>query len=214
MVYRVGAVGLAVLGASLGTPAAAQLAPGWYLGGNIGRTYGHFDNGAAVAVPPDEVTSITGDKHETAWKLFGGYQFQRYFATEFGYYDLGRYNFGYTATTGTFNANSRIQGLNLDLVGTLPFGYGFTGLARIGAAWTRARTDVSTTGGIPDFGGSHSRRDWGPKVGLGLEYAITPNWAVRGEWERYRITEPVRGRSNLDMASIGIVYRFGSYAAQ
>jgi OOP family OmpA-OmpF porin len=74
----------------------------------------------------------------------------------------------------------------------------------VGAAYTRARAD---------FGGTASTaRRWGPKVGLGVEYAFTPQLAVRGEWERYRVHDPVRGRGDIDVASIGLVYRFGAPA--
>ena len=54
-----------------------------------------------------------------------------------------------------------------------------------------------------------SRNDTNLKVGLGMQYAITEALAVRAELERYRISDPIRNRGNIDMASIGLVYRFG-----
>lgn len=210
--YRLGAIGLAVLGATLGSHAFAQTAPGWYIGGDVGRTSTDFDNNRAVGVPPATVTSIGGDDHDSAYKLFGGYQFHRNWAVEGGYYDLGKYNYGYTAATGSFNGSTKFDGVNLDLVGTWPVTDRFSVLGRVGAAYTRARTSVSTTGAVPNMGGSQTERRWGPKIGLGVEYAFTPQLAVRGEWERYRVNEAIRGRSDINVASVGLVYRFGAPA--
>ena len=47
------------------------------------------------------------------------------------------------------------------------------------------------------------------KLGIGLEYALTDAWAVRGELERYRVRDGVGNRGHIDMASVGLVYRFG-----
>lgn len=196
---RAGAVGLAVLGATLGGNAFAQFVPGGYVGGNVGRASTDFNAPAPLVAP---VLGYTEDDRDTAWKLFGGYQFHRNFAVEAGYFDLGRYDYGYAAPSGA--GNSRYQGLNLDLVGTLPISDRFSAFARLGAAYTRARSN---------FGGtSETRRDWGPKGGLGIEYAVTPQFAVRGEWERYRVRDAFRGRGDIDVASIGVVYRFGAPA--
>src|SRR5205085_4251234 len=95
--FRLSAVGLAVLGTTLGGTALAQLAPGWYVGGNLGRASTDFDAPAPV-VPPG--VGFNEDDTDTAGKLFGGYQFHRNFALEFGYYDLGRYDFGFAAPGG------------------------------------------------------------------------------------------------------------------
>ena len=197
--FRLGALGVAVLGATLGTSALAQFVPGAYIGGTVGRASTDFDAPAPLVAPG---IGFTQDERDTAWKLFGGYQFHRNFAIEGGYYDLGSYDYGYAAPGGA--GNSRYRGLNLDLVGTLPVTDRFSAFARVGAAYTRART---TFGGV-----GRTESDWGPKVGLGVEYAFTPQLSVRGEWERYRVDEPVRGRGNIDVASIGLVYRFGAPA--
>ena len=198
-IARLGAIGIAVLGATLGTQALAQTAPGWYIGGNVGRASTDFDAPAPLVAPG---VGFSEDEHDTAWKLFGGYQFHRNFAVEGGYYDLGSYDFGFAAPGGAGSA--RYQGFNLDLVGTLPLSDRFSVIGRVGAAYTRARTS---------FGGREdTERSWGPKVGLGLEYAFTPQLAVRGEWERYRVRDAFRGRGDVDVASIGVVYRFGAPA--
>jgi OOP family OmpA-OmpF porin len=208
--YRLGAIGLAVLGATAAGPSLAQLAPGWYIGGNVGRTSAHFDDNSFEGVPAGVITGGGGDDTATGYKLFGGYQFHPNFGTEFGYYDLGRYNFNGTVPGGAFSGDTRYQGLNLDLVGTWPVWDRLAVIGRVGAAYTRARNSASATAPGAFATDSGTDRRWGPKVGLGLEYAITPNVAIRGEWERYRIHDSVRGRNDVDVASIGVVWRFGA----
>jgi OOP family OmpA-OmpF porin len=201
--FRLHAVGLAVLGATLGAPAMAQWAQGGYIGGNVGPTYSRFDNPPATT-PPTALGIVSEDDREIGGKLYGGYQFHPNFAVEAGFFHLGSFDYSYSGLAGTVNGTSRYRGLNLDLVGTLPVTDRFSAFARVGAAYTRART---TFGGV-----GRTESDWGPKVGLGVEYAFTPQLSVRGEWERYRVDEPVRGRGNIDVASIGLVYRFGAPA--
>ena len=126
--YRLGAIGLALAGSTLGGQALAQPAPGWYVGGNVGRATTDFDQ-RFIGVPAGTVTGINDDDSDTAWKLFGGYQFHRNFAVEGGYFDLGRYDYGYTTGAGAFSGSTRLQGLNLDLVGTLPLTDRFSAFA-------------------------------------------------------------------------------------
>ena len=45
------------------------------------------------------------------------------------------------------------------------------------------------------------------KVGAGLQYDFDPRLGVRGEWERYRF-DALGGKSNADMVSVGLNYKF------
>jgi OmpA-OmpF porin, OOP family len=199
---RLGAIALAVLGAAASGQAFAQpiATPHWYLGGNIGRTSADFDPPAL----PAPILGVAEDDKDKGYKLYGGYQFHRNFAVEGGYFDLGDFDYAYGTGVGTFAGNSRYRGLNLDLVGRVPFGDRFSAFARVGAAYTRARATLG--------GGSFRDNDFGVKYGLGLEFAITQALSLRGEVERYRIDDPVRNRGHVDMASLGLVYRFGAPA--
>jgi OOP family OmpA-OmpF porin len=208
--FKAGAIGLAIFGATLGTQAIAQpVANSWYLGGNIGRAYTDFEHRPMITVAPATVTSVGDNDRDTGFKLYGGYQLNRNFAIEGGYFDLGRYNYSYTATGGTFSGNSRYDGLNLDLVGMLPVTDRFSAFARVGGIYTRSRAAYASAGTAAIAGTSRRDNDFGVKVGLGLEYAVTQALAVRGEVERYRVHDPIRNRGYIDMASIGLVYRFG-----
>ena len=196
----------------------AQGAPGWYIGGNLGGTRGDFNNDALNSTLTGQgfiVNSTRTDNTSTGGKVFAGYQLTPNFAVEGGYFDLGRYN--YSSTTipaGSFNGTSKPRGLNLDLVGMLPLSDRFSVLGRIGAAYTQNRGSFSSTGLVPFNNLNSSRNDTNLKVGLGIQYAITDALAVRGEIERYRVSNPVRNVGNIDMASIGLVYYFGGKVQQ
>ena len=105
-------VGLALaLGIAI-TPAAVQ-AEGWYAGAGFGQS--------KVDVDCDLDISCSANDTATAWKLFGGYQFQRNFAVEFGYVDLGKATLsGTDSVLGTTSASFEATGFNVAAVGFLP----------------------------------------------------------------------------------------------
>ena len=207
-------VAFAVLGTVASSCVLAQdSTTGPYIGANIGATRAKFNNDSANSALTGQgltVTSRTEDNSSNGYKLFGGYQLNRNFAVEGGYFDLGRFNYGInTSPLGTFASDTRVRGLNLDLVGLLPVTDQFSVFGRVGAAYAQSRGSFTRTGALPLNNASTSRNDTNLKLGLGLQYAITEALAVRAEVERYRISDPVRNRGHIDMASIGLVYRFG-----
>ncbi len=111
-------------------------------------------------------TNITRDNHDTAYKLFGGYQFNRNFGLEGGDFNLGK--FGYSAKTGplgTFNGQVKIQGFNLNLVGTLPVTERFSVFARAGVQATKTGDTYSGSTPISGFNPSPSKREVNYKPG-------------------------------------------------
>ncbi|MDP3761878.1 MAG: outer membrane beta-barrel protein [Ramlibacter sp.] len=215
------ALGLATLAAALAAPAAlaqnaAPISSGWYMGGNIGRTTQDADNAAitnGLAAQGLATTSINSDDRDRGYKVFGGYQLNRNFAIEGGYFDLG--SFGYTAQTAPLGSQSgdvRYKGMNLDLVGILPFTDKLSAIGRVGVTSTKASGSYSATGaaGVPFGNANPSERTTNPKVGVGLMYDFTPSLGVRVEAERYRVKDAFRNKNHVDMMSVGLVYRFGA----
>ena len=90
----------------------------------------------------------------------------------------------------------RASGLFADVVGTVPLGAGFSGLARVGLF--NGKLDSSSAGS--DRGTSY-------KLGAGLQYDIDKNIGVRGEWERYRF-DALATKASTDAYTIGVNYRF------
>jgi len=204
---------LAGLGPLLCAPLQAQESPYFYGGAGIGQSRAKFDEQRITdTVLPVGVTStsISSDDRGNGYKLFGGYQFNRNFAIEAGYFDLGKFSFSSTtAPVGTIDGNLRVRGLNLDLVGTLPLTERFSALARIGAQHTRTRDEISGTGA--DAGVSAMQRDGGRhvKLGAGLQYEFNRSMFLRGEAERYRVKDGTGSRADIDLYSVSLVFPFG-----
>jgi len=186
---------------------------GWYGGVNAGQSRATIDDvritngltGSGLAT-----SSIDDKKEDTGYKLFGGYQFNRNFSLEGGYYNLGK--FGFTAITvpaGTLKGEIKLQGINLDAVGILPFTEKFSGFGRVGVIYNEAKDTFSGTGAVSVLDPSPSKTDTNYKFGLGLQYDFTPKFAVRAEAERYRINDAVGNQGDVDLISVGLIFRFG-----
>lgn len=208
-------VALAVITAlaALASPLANADDLGWYGGANVGRSMAKIDDpriSSGLQQGGFASSSIVDDDRATGFKLYGGYQFNRYFALEGGYFDLGK--FGYTATTvpaGTLRGDIRLKGLNLDAVGLLPITDRLSAFGRVGVAYADARDTFSGTGAVNVRTASASKREANLKAGVGLQYAFSDALAMRLEAERYRVNDAVGNRGDIDLISLGLLYRFG-----
>jgi len=83
-----GLVGCAVMSSSF----AATDDSFWYMGGNVGQSRAKIDDARILAslAGVGLTSSMKDDNRRTAFKLFGGYQFNRNFALEAGYFNLGQ----------------------------------------------------------------------------------------------------------------------------
>ena len=114
-----------------------------------------------------------------------------------------------TVPAGTLTGNIKLRGLNLDAVGILPITEKFSAFGRVGVNYAEARDSFTGTGAVRVLNPSPSKRDTNHKFGLGLQYAFTESLAVRGEVERYRIDDAIGNKGDIDLFSVGLVYRFG-----
>jgi OOP family OmpA-OmpF porin len=205
---------VAALGALFSASPYAQQEGGYYYGGgSIGQSRANIDAGNVTARqfgPGVSANDTSSDDRDKAFKLFGGYQINRHFGVEAGYFNLGK--FGISANTtppGTLNGEIKSQGLNLDLVGTLPFTSRLSGLARVGAIYAQTKASFSGTGAATPNDANPSSNGTNYKVGLGLQYAVTPSFWLRTEIERHRIDATPGNHANVDVVSVGVVFPFG-----
>lgn len=186
---------------------------GWYLGGNIGQSKSDIDTSRIagnVLGNSFNIQSIREDNSDTGFKLFGGYQLSKHFAIESGYFDLGQFDLSAaTLPLGTLNGSTEFQGINLDLVGSTGFTERLSGFARVGVTYAETVNSFSGSGAVGIDDSSSDERNSNPKVGLGLQYAFNDNLALRVEAERYRLNNGISGKDDVDLFSVGLVYRFG-----
>jgi OOP family OmpA-OmpF porin len=158
---------------------------GFYLGFGFGpdRYSVHaedYDDGS--------LTSASADASSRAFRLFGGYGFNRNLAMEVFVTDLGETTFSGTSSGGSYwcagPVHSRVSadGIGLAAVGRLPLGEsGFSLFARGGIfAW-----DWSSL--IRDSCGPFRDSDSGanPMYGGGISYAFNYITSLQLQWERY-----------------------------
>ncbi len=195
------------------SPLAVADDASWYAGANAGQSRARIDDArisASLLGSGFASSTIADDDRSTGFKLFGGYQFNRNLALEGGYFDLGR--FGFNATTvpaGTLDGRIQLRGLNLDLVGRLPVSDRFSVFGRVGINYAEARDSFSGTGAVRVLDPNPRKHDANIKFGAGLQYDFTEALGVRAEVERYRINDAVGNKGDVDLFSVGLVYRFG-----
>jgi OmpA-OmpF porin, OOP family len=210
----VGTLGLVGF-AAMNSPLAVAEDARWYGGVSVGQSRAKIDDGRITSELLGSgltATSISDDNRDSAWKLLGGYKFNRNFALEGGYFNLGQ--FGFTSTTtpaGSLNGKIKLQGLNLDLVGTLPIDDRFSVFGRFGMQYAQAKDNFSGTGAVVVTNSGPSKTQANIKLGLGVQYDVGQpgGLSVRGEWERYRVNDAVGNRGDIDMLSVGLVFLFG-----
>jgi OOP family OmpA-OmpF porin len=212
-----GSAGLAsLLAAATAVPAFGQDGSYFYGGLSAGQSRAKVDEDRITANLLSSGLSTSAmdlDERGGAYKVFGGYQFNRYLGVEGGYFNLGK--FGFNATTvpdGTLDGRMRVQGLNLDLVGTLPITDRFAVSARAGVQYASVRDQFRGTGAVTVADPSPSKRAANLKVGVGLQYAFHPSFILRGEAERYRIDDAVGNKGDINAFMLSVVFPFGRSA--
>jgi OmpA-OmpF porin, OOP family len=221
----------------------------WYVGGSIGTAWASDlddltddDVSQAVAktgLPPSVAPGIVSTDKSSAsfddwddldWKLYGGYQFNKYIGLEAMYVDLGEFERsarlqGAVAllVPARMVEETEVQGYGLSLVASYPFSEGLAVFAKAGVlSW---ETDTSgdlgiQTGSIcvvffcapiadePRYSLDDSGTD--PMYGLGLTF-YGQSWGVRFEWERFTgMAHGFDSETDMDLATVGFEYRFGA----
>lgn len=209
VVRTLGIVGLT----AVSTQFAVAADSGWLVGGNVGMSRAEIDDARIAAQLQSQglASTISDDDTDIAFKIFGGYKFNKHFALEGGYFNLGQ--FGYTATTtpaGSLTGKIKLQGLNIDAVGILPITQKFSAFGRIGMNYAEAKDSFASSGAVlAPSDPSPSKSEANYKLGLGIQYDFTKHVGMRAEWERYRINDAVGNDGDIDLLSLGVVVSFG-----
>lgn len=180
---RVALNGLLLVGVFASASALADVTPGFYAGVGLGK----------ASLEEDE----TGfDADDTAFKVFGGYNFNRNFAVEVGYFDGGEPDDRFSI--GTIEAS--FTGLNFSALGRLPLNDRFSVFGKLGFASyevdAKARIGNSVVATDDDS-------DEDLSYGIGAAFNIGPSFEVRGEYEALDVSG-----GGFDMLSVSGVYKF------
>jgi OOP family OmpA-OmpF porin len=194
-----------------GNVLAAEDGTGFYAGASAGMTSSSSDT-AAVRNSLSALgfaSSVSSDTSDFGFKVFAGYGFTRHLAVEAGYFDAGKAELNaITIPSGRLFQTWSATGFNVDGVFRYPVTDRFSVLARAGVVQAEGELTTRGNGAVtvlrPNL--SESKTSW--KVGLGAEFRIVAGFAVRAEWERYRLPNGAGGDGDVDLFSLGAVYRF------
>ena len=146
--------------------------------------------GGSLGVPnySSRINGAGGDDGGPAGKLFGGYKLTPNLAVEGGYVDLGH--------SDGASGRARARGLYADAVGSYMFTPGWSVLGSAGLAQMR----FTTPGG----------NDTSPavKVGVGLQYDVTPQAAVTLQADRYHFVNAFGAKPNVGAVTAGVKFGF------
>lgn len=183
---------------SLSTPATAgffdlTLAP--YLGGSLGQATSDISCTAGTSC----------DDTGNAWKIFGGLEVNEYISMEVGYADMGEAKY-----TGTLTGTREVNGLTMQVVGTLALNEKFTLIGKGG--FGILHTDVQGNAALAGTSLNQEDTDLEWMLGLGAQYNFTPSVGLRLEWERYfEVGSPdatSTGEADIDLITAGLVFKF------
>jgi OOP family OmpA-OmpF porin len=175
-------------------PAAAQQQDrGFYAGASLGQSKAKSSCDGLAG------TGISCEDTDTAWKVFGGYQFMRHFAVELGYSDLGEV----TATAGANRLSVESSAFELVGVGILPVADRFSVFAKVGLY----RADTEATSNIAALNGKENNTDL--TYALGARYDFTGKVGAFLQWQRYQdVGGGDIGEDDVDVISLGVLFRF------
>ena len=125
------------------------------------------------------------DGSDTAWKVFGGYRFNEYFAGELEYLDGGE------PDDGGFEIS--VDGFNASVVGSWPVKDPFAGFAKVGMLFW----DAEARGFGDDSGEDFS---WG----VGADFDVTDHVTIRGEYQMFEIEDT----DSVGLAALSVIWRF------
>ena len=192
-------LGISVLGC-VGISAAAT----------AGENSGVYIFGAAGQSQKSTITN----ENQDAFSLFAGYQFNRKWAIEAGYVDIGASTYSGNITvgsaTGTANLSTKSSATSLTAVRTwnVPDNFGnngFSFLAKFGVAEVRSSATGSIS--IPTFfSAAQNYSKNGITFGLGGKYDLDQNWAIRADADSYDSGQFAYGR--IPVYTLGLSYKF------
>jgi OOP family OmpA-OmpF porin len=134
----------------------------------------------------------------SVWKIYGGWQLNRWLSAELGYVNFGNSGYGATAPNGTaYRSDFDAWGISAEAVAQFPIPIGaldrFSVLGKIGTIYYN-RDDNGPYGRFNDDG-------WGFAWGAGVQYTFSERVGVRAEWERFQGIQ-------TDMWTVSLNYKF------
>lgn len=192
----------------------------WYTGLSAGSSSADYDSSdltSDMAARGWTISNVSVDDSDTAWKVFGGVNFQEYLGAEVAYVDLGNMQADFSADLTSSQVDQFLKDAS-EVQGVLGRGLSaavtarkewtdlrWTAMGKLGVFIWEGETTVNVTSGGNTRSTTAKHDDTDLMYGIGGKvYPIKSmkNLGFRLEWERYKLTQWV------DMLSIGAEYAF------
>lgn len=159
-------------------PALAADDQGFYAGAGVGQMNVDFSGDL-------DGTSLSFDDGDTAFRVFGGWQFNENFGLEGGYIDGGTASEQFTFEGVDVDVDIDVTGFDLMLRGILPMGESFFAFAQAGGIFWDADFEASAEG--VSESDSDSGEDFAYGAGFGFNFG--ENAGVRLEYNFYDVSD-------------------------
>jgi OmpA-OmpF porin, OOP family len=199
-----------------------SVATPWYVGLGLSRGDATLPQGTVdgidalfTATLGTDNTIRNVDERFNGSRVFLGYEFNRHLAIEAGLTRLGKTEVGYNfrtgiTTDGTLIMNYRMSALYIDAVGKFPIDPKWSLLGRVGVSAGQTRVGFNgepLTLLVPSRDADET--DYNVKFGAGFEYNLTEVLALRAEWDRWKMPDPLsRDDIKVDAFAASLLYRF------
>ncbi len=187
MSKRVISNGLIVLSLLAGASAHADERSSVYVGVGLGE----------ATLKADDI-DIGFNDSDTAFKLFAGVDFTKYFGVEAAYFDGGAPAETFTFAGFSGEVEAEISGFSASVVGRVPVSEMFTLFGKVGLA----AYDMDVTARIDDISASDAGSDNDFSYGVGAALSFARTFELRAEYESIEV------EGTFSMLSISGAYRF------
>ncbi len=170
---------------------------GWNTMRAPGSSYIGLNAGSAdLSRPITGFGTWGGSNQSNAYGLYlGNYFNNRNFGLEIGYTDFGSIN----RSGGT----TKVDGLNLSLIGRAPLSPSFNLLGKLGTTYSRTDVSASVASGVQT--GTERGFDW--SYGVGAEYRFTNNWSGLLQYNEHYVKYPGKTERVSD-TTLGVRYNY------
>lgn len=182
--------------------AAPAFAQG-YIGVGVGSS---ATSGVDNTVAPVSVTG--GNSSKTSLKIFGGFKFTPNWGLEAQYSDLGSRDMSITnAGVRIGSGNIKFSQFSLAGTGTLPLASNFSLFGKVGISGNSSKVNLSIPVANASLASSGNKTDL--MLGVGVSYSITPQIAVRAEYEDFgKFNSGGTATYRANNFSVGLQYSF------
>jgi OOP family OmpA-OmpF porin len=147
------------------------------------------------------VSILDGDGSEAGAKVYGGAELSPLWGVEIGYVDFTKANFDYLQ--GGAAGYGDVEGYSAHLAGRgrWPLNPQLEVFGKLGLAYSHRKVESNLPLSV-----AATQNDTGLYAGVGMQWNVTPQWALVGEYERYGKRKNVG--SSADVLSVSLRFSF------